>query len=59
MTQEELREKLIERTEKGTQLYIAEHSGINKSVLSRFKTGQIDLYPHLFEKLCNFFENET
>lgn len=57
MTQEELRSKLVEYTSKGTQGYIAEQTGINPGVLSRFKTGKIDLYPDLFQKLYIFFEN--
>lgn len=51
MTQEELRAILKERLKKEKQCYIVETTGINKDLLSRFKTGKIDLYPHLFEKL--------
>ena len=51
MTQEELRDLLKERTLKEKQIYIASVTGIDKDVLSRFKLGKIDLYPHLFAKL--------
>ena len=57
MTQQELREKLIETTSKNTQLYISKATGINKSTLSLFKTGKLDLYPELFDKLLKFFED--
>ena len=55
MTQEELREKLIAYVMRGTQKYIAETTGIDSAVLSRFRNGKIDLYPNLFAKLSNFF----
>ncbi len=58
MTQEELREKLIAYVMRGTQKYIAETTGIDSAVLSRFRNGKIDLYPNLFAKLSNFFEND-
>ena len=51
MTQEELREWYKERLKREKQGWIAEQIGINQSVLSQFKTGKIDLYPHLFERL--------
>ena len=46
MTQEELRE-----IEKEKQSYISKVLKIDSSILSKFKTGKFDLYPHLFEKL--------
>ena len=58
MTQEELREKLIAYVMRGTQKYIAETTVIDSAVLSRFRNGKIDLYPNLFAKLSNFFEND-
>lgn len=51
MSQEELREKYIECLEREKQSYIAKTIGIDASILSNFKRGKIDLYPHLFEKL--------
>ena len=57
MTQEELRDLLIERTQKEKQIYIANVTGIDKDVLSRFKLGKINLYPVLFSKLENYLTN--
>lgn len=51
MTQEELRELYKERLQREKQGWIAKQIGINQSILSQFKTGKIDLYPHLFERL--------
>lgn len=51
MSQEELREKYLECLEREKQSYIAKTIGIDASILSNFKRGKIDLYPHLFEKL--------
>lgn len=57
MTQEELRALLQNRTQKEKQVYIANVTGIDKDVLSRFKLGKIDLYPHLFSKLESYLMN--
>lgn len=57
MTQDELREIYNAHIAEGTQTYIASATGINPSVLSRFRNGKIDLYPDLFQKLSDFFEN--
>ena len=54
MTQEELRDLLKERTQKEKQIYIANVTGVDKDVLSRFKLGKINLYPALFAKLENY-----
>ena len=51
MTNEELREMYKERLKREKQCYIAEVIGIDRSVLSKFKNGKINLYPYLFEKL--------
>lgn len=51
MTQEELREAYKQRLVKEKQSYISKVINIDGSILSKFKTGKIDLYPHLFEKL--------
>lgn len=59
MTQEELRQMLIDRYQKGTQAYISRETGINKDILSRFKTGKIDLYPDLFNKLATYLQENT
>lgn len=51
MTQEELRTLYNERLKREKQIYIAKTIGVDYSILSKFKSGKIDLYPHLFEKL--------
>lgn len=51
MTQEELRELYRERLKREKQCYIAEETGISRTVLSKFRNEKIDLYPHLFDKL--------
>jgi hypothetical protein len=57
MTQEELRDLLKERAQREKQIYIANITGIDKDVLSRFKLGKINLYPDLFSKLENYLTN--
>lgn len=57
MTQDELRNLLIEHTRKGTQQYISEQVKIDRSTLSKFKNGKIDLYPDLLQRLCDFFDD--
>lgn len=51
MTQEKLREMYCERLKREKQEYIVKVTGISRPVLSKFRHGKIDLYPHLFEKL--------
>ena len=51
MSQEEIRSLYIERLRREKQCWISEVTGINKDVLSKFKSGKIDLYPRLFKKL--------
>lgn len=51
MSQTELRELYCNRLKREKQCYVAEQTGINAAVLSQFKNGKFDLYPHLFEKL--------
>lgn len=58
MTQNELRTLLKERLEREKATYICKVTGINKDILSGFKTGRIEnLYPHLFEKLEAYLLN--
>ncbi len=57
MTQEELRDLLKKRTLKEKQIYIANVTGIDKDVLSRFKLGRINLYPALFSRLESYLTN--
>lgn len=57
MTQEELRKIYKHRLEREKQSYISKVVNIDGSILSKFKTGKIDLYPHLFEKLEAYLLN--
>lgn len=56
LTQEELRTLYKERVKREKQCFIAQKTGINPAILSQFKTGKYDLYPHLFEKLENYLK---
>ena len=57
MTQDELRELYNERVQREKQCYISKQTNINNVLLSRFKTGKIDLYPHLFKRLEEYLTN--
>ena len=57
MTQEELREKYRERLVREKQTYIGKAVNINPAILSKFKTGKLDLYPDLFARLENYLLN--
>ena len=57
LTQEELRERLIERLKREKQIWISFVTGINKDILSKFKWAKINLYPHLLEKLETYLMN--
>lgn len=52
MTQDEVRELLIQRIESGIkQTYIARNIGVPKQVLSAFKLNKKNLYPESLAKL--------
>lgn len=57
LTQEELRNMYNNRLKREKQCWISSVTGINKNTLSRFRHAQIDLYPHLFEKLEAYLLN--
>lgn len=59
MTQEELRNLYNEALKREKQRYIAQETGINSSVLSKFKNGKIDLYPYLSTKLESYLTNNS
>lgn len=60
ISQEELRALYNAYLEHGKQVYVAKVTGIQGSILSKFKTGKFEtLYPHLAEKLEKFLlENQ-
>jgi len=52
---EELRTLYNAYLEHGKQVYVAKVTGIQGSILSKFRTGKFEtLYPHLAEKLEKF-----
>ena len=57
MTQAELRSLYKKRLEREKQTYISKMVKIDPSILSKFKTGKIDLYPNLFERLEDYLLN--
>lgn len=57
MTSEDLRNLYKERLKREKQCYIAEATGINRSILSQFKNGKYDLYPDLHAKLESYLLN--
>ena len=57
MTQEELRDLYKSRLEREKQSYISKMVHIDASILSKFKLGKIDLYPHLFSRLEDYLTN--
>lgn len=59
MTQEKLREIYNERIKKEKQCYISKITQIDASVLSKFKKGKIDLYPHLFHRLEKYLTSNN
>lgn len=59
MTQEELREMYKQRLIREKQTYISKVIGIDGSILTKFKKGKFDLYPHLFEKLEAYLTSDT
>lgn len=59
MTQEQLRKLYMERLKREKQCYIAQETNINSAVLSRFKNGKIDLFPHLFKRLEEYLVGKT
>jgi hypothetical protein len=57
ISQEELRALYKERLIREKQKYISQVTGIDSSILSKFKLSKIDLYPYLFEKLEAYLLN--
>ena len=57
MTQAELRSVYKKRLEREKQTYISKMVKIDPSILSKFKTGKIDLYHDLFSRLEDYLLN--
>lgn len=57
ITQEKVRQKLIERTESEKQTYIANRIGMPKQVLSAFKLGKKELWQEHLIALNEYLDN--
>lgn len=58
VTQEQVRQKLIKRTEREKQTYIAKTLGIPAQVISAFKAGKKELWPQHLELLNKYLDDE-
>lgn len=57
VSQEEVREKLVKRTEREKQSYIAKQIGMPKQVLSAFKLGRKELWTEHLIKLNEYLDS--
>lgn len=56
ITQDSVREKLIQKMLEGQQQYIAKQVGIPKQILSNFKTGKRELWDSSLHKLNEYLD---
>lgn len=59
LKQEELRQIYCDRLKAEKQIYIAEQTGINPTILSQFKNGHLNLMPSQFDKLRNYLSKKS
>jgi outer membrane protein OmpA-like peptidoglycan-associated protein len=62
LTQDEVRQKLIQKMQERQQQYIAKQIGIPKQILSNFKTGKRELWQSSLQALndyVNFLKKVT
>lgn len=57
ITQESVREKLLEKTNAVRQQNIAELTGIPREIISKFMNGKRELYPESLEVLNDYLNN--
>lgn len=57
ISQEEVRQKLIKRTEREKQTYIARQIGVPKQVLSAFKMGKKELWESSLMALNTYLDS--
>lgn len=57
VTQEEVREKLLEKTNAVRQQNISEATGIPREIISKFMNGKRELYLESLIALNNYLEN--
>lgn len=58
LDQEEVRQKLIKRTEREKQTYIAKQVGVPKQVISAFKLGKKTLWESSLKALNDYLDNQ-
>lgn len=56
LTQDEVRQKLIQKMQERQQQYIAKQIGIPKQILSNFKTGKRELWQSSLEALNDYLD---
>lgn len=56
ITQESVRDKLLEKTNAVRQQTIAEVTGIPREIISKFMNGKRDLYPESLEVLNKYLD---
>ena len=57
VSQEEVRQKLIKRTEREKQTYIAKQIGVPRQVLSAFKVGKKELWDSTLIALNTYLDS--
>ena len=57
LTQEEVREKLLEKTNAVRQQNISDATGIPREIISKFMNGKRELYPESLIALNDYLEN--
>lgn len=57
LSQESVRNKLLEKTNALRQQNIFESTGIPREIISKFMNGKRDLYPESLEILNNYLDN--
>ena len=57
LTQDEVRQKLIQKMQERQQQYIAKQIGIPKQILSNFKTGKRELWQSSLPALNDYLDS--
>ena len=57
LTQDEVRQKLIQKMQERQQQYIAKQIGIPKQILSNFKTGKRELWESSLQALNDYLDS--
>ena len=56
LTQQEVRDKLNKRLEREKQTYIAERTGVHKTLISAFKLGKKELWDSTLKDLNDYLD---